>query len=283
MSYRTAERKLSSIAALDAIEVREVDALIAKLLSDLQVSLPQINRPTMTKLADLKTVLATDYCEAPGMPAKPLVGELARVIDNDMRPHIQGISNNLNVEALLRFIEDRFEEIYGPREIEIRAEPYRRGSGLDLRGFFCRTQISEKSKFLIFLNSAHPPAVVAATFGHELGHYIYGSLVSEKSTFNAFIEGSFASHLMEESELFADCLVALAAYDRETLKAIGAIEGPRSDRFRTLLNQVHLLIDKRYNLNPRGTRLATVSRVSYITAMVHFFKLRRAVYKRTGL
>ena len=273
-------RKLNAAPALDAIEVRDSDALIAKMLQELQISLLSVNKQLMVKLADLKRVLATDYCAAEGMPARPLVHELSGVIDREIRTRFDGLTSNWNKEDLLRYLA----EVFGPREIEVRAEPYRRGSGLALRGFFCRAQVSKKSKFVIFLNTAHPPAVVAATFGHELGHYLYGSMVKENSTFNAFIEGSFSRHLTDEGELFADCLVALSAYDHETLKRIAAGDsGSRVDRSVLLLKEIHRLIDSRYHLNMSPGRLAAVSRVSYLTAMIHFFKLRRALYQLTGL
>ncbi|SRR5579875_943231 len=273
-------RKIGATPALDAIEVRDSDALIAKLLQELRIYLPAVNKHLMVKLADFKKVLAMDYREAPGMPAKPLISELSRIIDRDIRSRFPGLSDNWNKEDLLRYLT----EVFGPREIEVRAEPYRRGSGLALRGFFCRAEVSKKSKFLIFLNSAHPPAVVAATFGHELGHYIYGSMVAETSTFNAFIEGSLAGHLNDESELFADCLVALSAYDHDTLSRIAAADaGSRADRWVVLFKEVHRLIDSRYHLNLSPGRLANVSRISYLTAMVHFFKLRRALHQLTGI
>jgi hypothetical protein len=273
-------RKIAARPALDAIEVRDSDALIAKLLQEMRIFLPSVNKQLMVKLADLKKILAMDYRQAPGMPDKPLVGELSRIIDRDIRSRFHALSPKFNKDDLLRYLADEF----GPREIEVRAEPYRRGSGLALRGFFCRAEVSKKSKFLIFLNTAHPPAVVAATFGHELGHYIYGSMVAETATFNAFIEGSLSGHLMDESELFADCLVALSAYDHDTLTRIAAADsGSRSDRWVALLKEVHRLIDSRYQLNLTPGRLANVSRISYVTAMIHFFKLRRALHQLTGI
>jgi len=265
---------------MDAIEVRDSDALIAKLLGELQISLLSVNKQLLKKVSDLKAVLATDYREASGMPSDPLLRELSRIIDSDIRTRFDGLSENWNKEDLLRYLA----EVFGPREIEVRAEPYRRGSGLALRGFFCRAEVSQKSKFLIFLNTAHPPAVIAATFGHELGHYIYGSLVRENANFNAFIEGSFSQHLNDESELFADCLVALAAYDHDTLTRIAAADGgSRADRWVVLLKEIHRLIDSRFQLNLTPGHLANVSRVSYVTAMIHFFKLRRALFQRTGI
>lgn len=273
-------RKGSRLPAMDAIEVRDSDALIAKLLGELKISLLSVNKQLLKKVSDLKAVLATDYREASGMPSDPLLRELSRIIDSDIRTRFDGLSENWNKEDLLRYLA----EVFGPREIEVRAEPYRRGSGLALRGFFCRAEVSEKSKFLIFLNTAHPPAVIAATFGHELGHYIYGSLVRENANFNAFIEGSFSQHLSDESELFADCLVALAAYDHDTLTRIAAADGgSRADRWVVLLKEIHRLIDSRFQLNLTPGHLANVSRVSYVTAMIHFFKLRRALFQRTGI
>jgi hypothetical protein len=273
-------RKSGRLPAMDAIEVRDSDALIAKLLTELQISLLSVNKQLLKKVSDLKAVLATDYREASGMPSDPLLRELSRIIDSDIRTRFDGLSENWNKEDLLRYLG----EVFGPREIEVRAEPYRRGSGLALRGFFCRAEVSEKSKFLIFLNTAHPPAVIAATFGHELGHYIYGSLVRENANFNAFIEGSFSQHLNDESELFADCLVALAAYDHDTLTRIAAADGgTRADRWVVLLKEIHRLIDSRFQLNLTPGHLANVSRVGYVTAMIHFFKLRRALFQRTGI
>ena len=113
--------------------------------------------------------------------------------------------------------------MFGPRELELRSEPYRTGAGLSLRGFYCRADVGEKSKFVIFVNTAHHPGAVGATLGHELGHYIYGSLVGEKAAHTAFMEGAFANHLIEEDELFADSLVALAAYSPELIERIGGV------------------------------------------------------------
>ena len=57
-------RKSSRLPALDAIQVRDGDALIAKLLDQLQISLLSVNKQLLKKLTDLKQVLATDYREA---------------------------------------------------------------------------------------------------------------------------------------------------------------------------------------------------------------------------
>jgi hypothetical protein len=268
------------LTALDAIEIGDCDTLIAQLLEAIEISVLSVNRQLLNKLRDLKQVLVTEYCEAPGMPANPLIEELSLILELQIRGRLHDFSGNWNEADLLRHMK----EVFGPREIVVRAEPYRRGSGLALRGFFCRAEVRQKSKFLIFLNTAHPPAVVAATLGHELGHYIYGYLVQETANFNPFIEGSFSHHLCDGSELFADCLVALAAYDHETLERIASISnGSHKDRGIAVFKEINRLLDSRYHLNLRARDLAVVSRVGYLTGMIHFFKLRRALFQRTGI
>ena len=157
----------------------------------------------------------------PALPDKPLLKELAQVVEKDIKQHIPtyGSLSDLGSPQLLGHLG----KLFGPRELELRAEPYRTGAGLSLRGFYCRADLGEKSKFVIFVNTAHHPGAVGATLGHELGHFIYGSLVGEKAAHTAFMEGAFANHLVEEDELFADSLVALAAYSPELIKKIGGV------------------------------------------------------------
>src|SRR5258707_279250 len=125
-----------------------------------------------------------------------------------------------------------------PRELEVRAEPYTKGAGLALRGFFCRANMGDRSKFVIFVNTAHQKGAVAATCGHELGHYIYGSLVGEKASMTAFMEGAFSNHLNEADELFADSLVALSAYSPEIMQQIGMITSVKSGSTDDLFNRI---------------------------------------------
>src|SRR6202035_5152665 len=159
--------------------------------------------------------------ESADLPDKNLLKELSRVVETDIKPPMQkwqpsGVRPWETPELLAHLTK-----VFGGRELELRAEPYLEGAGLALRGFFCRANVGAKSKFVIFLNTAHHPGAVIATFGHEIGHYIYGSLVGERAPMAAFLEGTFSNHIHEEDELFADSLVAFSAYNRELIKEIG--------------------------------------------------------------
>ena len=267
-----------------ALETREVDHLVSKLLAEIKVPFDSLGPRVLNQLSDLKKILSADYAEVPALPSKPLLRELAQIVENDINRHASAYGGpaDLGSPQLLGYLG----KIFGPRELELRAEPYRTGAGLALRGFYCRARLGDKSKFVIFVNTAHHPGAVAATLGHELGHYIYGSLIGEKAAHTAFMEGAFANHLLEEDELFADSLVALAAYSPELIKKIGGLSQLRpgfSDDLFKRIKSAYDLIGRRYGLDLTKGKMAAAWRVRYLTSMAHFFKLRCALYKSAGV
>jgi len=267
-----------------ALETREVDHLVSKLLAEIKVPFDSLGPRVLNQLSDLKKILSADYAEVPALPSKPLLRELAQIVENDINRHASAYVGpaDLGSPQLLGYLG----KIFGPRELELRAEPYRTGAGLALRGFYCRARLGDKSKFVIFVNTAHHPGAVAATLGHELGHYIYGSLIGEKAAHTAFMEGAFANHLLEEDELFADSLVALAAYSPELIKKIGGLSQLRpgfSDDLFKRIKSAYDLIGRRYGLDLTKGKMAAAWRVRYLTSMAHFFKLRCALYKSAGV
>jgi hypothetical protein len=280
-SLRQAGRKHARPGQPDALTVREVDALVSRLLDEIDIPFTSVGKRVLGQLTDLKKVLASDYREAPGLPSKPLLRDLSHIVEHEIRSHADIWKHWDEPQSFNHLVR-----LFGPREIEVRAEPYRRGAGLSLRGFFCRTKVSNKDKFVIFLNTAHHPGAVAATFGHELGHYMYGSLAGETAPMTAFMEGTFAAHLQEEHELFADSLVALAAYSREQIRQIGRmdkIEPGNSETFFKRIQKAYEAIGERYRLDLRKDHMTAPWRVCYLTSMIHFFKLRCALLEAVEL
>ncbi len=276
----------------DALTLREIDSLVSKLLTEIKVPFPSLGKRVINHLGDLKKILSANYLELDAFPEKTLLKELSRIVENDIKGNMtivemegKGANNHwasLDNDALL----DHLSRIFGPREIELRAEPYRKGAGLALRGFFCRANVGDKPKFVIFVNTAHHPGAVAATLGHEIGHFIYGSLVGETKPMTAFMEGTFAQHLSEEDELFADSLVALSAYSPELIKTIGPLSNitpGRTDEIFVRIRKAYELIAPRFQLDLKGGRMTPLSRVRYLTSMTHFFKLRCALLQYADL
>jgi hypothetical protein len=276
-------RGRNGLVGQNALVAREVDSLVSRLLEDMELPYTSLGKKVVGNLSDLKQVLAADYREVPGMPPVPLVKELARIIHSDeIKQRIEVWNDWDNPENF-----SSFTKLFGPREVKVKSEPYRKGAGLSLRGFFCRTKIGGTPNFVIFLNTAHHPGAVAATFGHELGHYLYGSLVGEEDgPMTAFMEGTFGTHLDEQHVLFADALVSLAAYSTDHIKNIRAIGRPEPGCSENILKRVHKLyeaIGTRTRLDLKQERISASWRVSYLTSMIHFFKLRCALLDKAGI
>ncbi len=277
----------------NALVVREVDGLVSRLLDEIKVPYESVGKRALNQLADLKKILTANYLEGVALPPKPLLKRLAEVVETEIKSLIESgtksiLSADKASETALETapIVDHLTRMFGPREIELRAEKYTTGAGLALRGFFCRANVGNKSKFVIFVNTAHIPAAVAATLGHELGHYIYGSLVGENTPMTYFMEGAFSSHLHQEDELFADSLVALSAYNRDLISKIGNVSEivPGSaDRLFSRIKAVYDLIGPKWNLDLKRGRMQAAWRVRYLTSMTHFFKLRCALHETAGL
>jgi hypothetical protein len=270
----------------DALTAREVDGLVSRLLGEVKIPFPSLGKRVLGHLADLKKVLSTDYIEQASLPDKHLLKELSEIVEKDIKSPMSRWQRSGGPPWRNPELLSHLTNVFGGRELELRAEPYREGAGLALRGFFCRANVGEKSKFVIFLNTAHHPGAVVATFGHEIGHYIYGSLVGEKAPMAAFLEGTFSNHLGEEDELFADSMVAYSAYNRELIKEIGplrkVIPGKTEELF-ARIRKAYSLIGTQYELDLSECKMGNVWRVRYLTSMTHFFKLRCALLESTGL
>jgi len=269
---------LKSITAhMNALSVREIDGLIWRLLDELGLPFDSVGTQALSELNDMRGVLLADYSQVPGLPSRKLLRELSHIVDTEIVSRLdweywdqpQSFESHIN--------------LFGRREIEVHARPYRQGSGLSLRGFFYQTGADDKKKFIIFLNTAHHPGAVAATFGHELGHYIYSHLVGQTQPITASIEGTFADHLNSQQELFADTVVSLSAYSRNLIRQIaGKKDTERSlgDLLFSQIRKAYAVIGTQYDLDLKRSPLAEPWRIRYLTSMIHFFKLRCAVFDR---
>ena len=66
---------------------------------------------------------------------------------------------------------------------------------------------------LIYVNTAHHPLAVSATFCHEVGHHVSTELFGRGSEpVHFFFDADYNSHLEDPGELAADAVVSIAAY-----------------------------------------------------------------------
>jgi len=255
--------------------VPEPNSLILKLLDTINIPLASIDSQLAADVRDLRSVLLADYRHVPGLPSRDLARKLAGIVDNEIKT---------NADIWERSDEPRsFANLalrFGAGEITVRTAPYRSGSGLSLWGFSCAVVDRGKSKFVIFLNSAHDSGAMAATIGHELGHLIYAHMTGGPCG-GKLDQATFTAHLGSKRELFCDSLVALLAYDqpiarrlvRQGTQSCKDHEGAIADEFLT----ARTMLGSRYRIDLNRDGLSGKWRIRYLISMIHFFKLRCAL------
>ena len=80
VSNRIASREPS------ALVTREVDNLVSRLLGEIKVPFNSLGTRVLNQLSDLKRILSTNYNDVPALPDKPLLKELAQVVEKDIKP-----------------------------------------------------------------------------------------------------------------------------------------------------------------------------------------------------
>jgi hypothetical protein len=107
--------------------------------------------------------------------------------------------------------------------IHLQTAPYRGPEGMALRGFYVDKARKVLKRPLIYLNTAHHPGAVQATFVHEMGHHVTARVTGNtvKGVHYSF-QAAHRNHLGEPTELAADVIVSLAAYPGSLARKIFA-------------------------------------------------------------
>jgi hypothetical protein len=247
---------------------------ISQLMQALEMRDGRIAAP---ELAELNSVLATDYRNAVGLPAPEMTRHLADIATTGVDPRRRAWRKWRDAENY-RVKLGGFDS----SEIAVHAAPYRRGAGLLLWGFSCDARVGDRGSFVIFLNTAHRPGAITATVAHELGHYVHKTITSETCAAMAPLASNFAAHLEDRCELFSDSLVALSAYG---IESAGAAPSSRGKRPAWIDEVIHArdCIRPEYRIDFANKELSPVWRIRYLAATIHFFKLRKALLETAGV
>ena len=157
-------------------------------------------------------------------------------------------------------------------------------TGLALLGFYVRKTGRRGARPMIFVNTAHHPAIIGAALAHEMGHHLTARLFdSGEAAAPLFSTTGFLEHLTDPAELAADTLVSLASMPASvartcsaTTKQVGDAKGSDDLHGPAPAHLVEYLV-KRYGL--RGNMIRGSEKKSQaFAALVHYTKLRRALW-----
>jgi hypothetical protein len=150
--------------------------------------------------------------------------------------------------------------------------------GLSLLGFYAKKLDGPGKRPLIFVNTAHHPAIVGAALDHEMGHHLTSRIFGQRNqaTHPLSLTG-FIEHLSEPAELAADTLVSLGIFPAAIARKL--FRGPAQEGEElpaAIVNQVSPYIADRYDLHLEQIRGAQ-KKLHALAALVHYTNLRRAL------
>ncbi len=226
-------------------------------------------------LRDLENLLKRDYNKA----LRKNVGrtEVVKLVASATK-----LWPGLNREKLPVPSKADFTEISRQLSLNLSIRKCRERDGMALRGFYVHS-IEELAKAhkggLIYLNTAHHPAAVGATFCHEVGHHLALNLLdhSDERAVHYFFDAAYSSHLDDPVELTADVLVSIAAYPKSAARKmfsneLVAIKGLSTRNIGKLLDY----LKNGWGIDFKGPRQPG-HHLIYLAGMVHYAKLRRAL------
>jgi len=236
------------------------------------LDLPE-SRVGKVEIMELNCVLTTEYRSLRALPDRGTLRELSTFAKASMEPR------HPVWKKWVRSGDFRLR-LFGPQsqEIVIHTAPYTVGAGLLLWGFSCDVKSVAGGAFVIFLNTAHQLGAIATAAVHELGHYACRSFESDGSRKLATHSTNFTTHLTDKAELFSDSLVALSAYAGEAIRQVrhhNASSG--AAKWLCEMRQADKIINADYRMDFARKALSPGWRIRYLTATIHFFKLRKAL------
>jgi hypothetical protein len=226
---------------------------------------------------DIKRLVRHDYVRSvrrnlPYRELKTLVGAFS-----DLLP-------NFNEKVIGMMPTDELGALAATLNLHFKASPNVGDDGLALRGFYITRKESILKRPLIYVNTAHQPIAVSATFCHELAHHMSTELLGgdEETPVHFFFDADYASHLEEPNELAADAMVSIAGYPEPVARRIFAtpwkwgLVAKAKDMTEAALAEVRGHLKKAYGFDVMEL-VAANQRLHYLSGMIHYAKLRWAL------
>ncbi len=254
----------------------QVDKLISRILAEtMQRESHKVDswrRPS----ADIRRLVERDYVRSlrrylPYRELRRLITAFADVLPEFNREPV----GMMSTERLARRASDL--------DLNFKASPYEGKDGMALRGFYVTRKQGILKRPLIYVNTAHHPLAVSATFCHEVGHHVTAEVIGgDDDPVHFFFDADYATHLEEPSELAADVMVSFAGYPEPIARKIFAtpwkwgLVARAKNLTDAALDEVRGHIKKVYGFDLMA-RIPPHQRLHYLSGMIHYAKLRWAL------
>jgi hypothetical protein len=194
---------------------------------------------------------------------------------------------NLNTQPLRLGSPREFREAWSPLGIEFRMAKLRSPRGMALLGFYVgKSPVSKRP--LICVNTAHHRAAMSAAFAHEMGHHLTARMFGFQQDEEPHHMGysGYGFHLDDPPELAADIFVSLGIFPQSVARQYfhgdrGAWCGNGESSPNGIVGAV-AYVANRYGFNADPS-LPQENRVRYLAGVLHYAKLRKALFDEFDL
>jgi hypothetical protein len=156
--------------------------------------------------------------------------------------------------------------------------------GLSLLGFYVNKIDRVRTRPLIFVNTAHHPAVVGVALDHEMGHHLTSQIFAAGQHAHLLSRTGFEEHLAEPAELAADTLVSLGMFPAPIARTLfGGANRIMARKQSNELSGSEFAKLLEYVANRYGLRFDHMrGKFQTLAGLVHYAKLRRALLDEYG-
>jgi hypothetical protein len=182
----------------------------------------------------------------------------------------------LGLDGLFARVTDRLD-------VHFQGFPFTGSEGLALRGFFVNSDETTLKRPLIYVNTAHHPVAVAATFLHEIGHLVASEIFGGRQLVHLFFDADYLAHLDDVEELTADIVLSLMAYPAPVAKKIFGVPwkwgvlANATELSDEVFTQVSEHFRARFGVRLGAADIPPRRKLNYLGGMIHFAKLRAAL------
>jgi hypothetical protein len=243
-------------------------------------SVARVTREKTARLAELKSeiagIAARDYGEA---LRQCLSRWEVREIANEGKTRVWP---DLNREPVTLVSPHEFVRRWSTFGIDFKLASLPWKEGLSLFGFYVNKIDRVRMRPLIFVNTAHHPAVVGVALDHEMGHHLTSQIFAADKHARLLSQTGFEEHLAVPAELAADTLVSLGMLPAPVARTLfnSANRVAARDRPNDLSDPAFAKLLE-YIANRYGFRFDHIrgvnKRFQALAALVHYAKLRRAL------
>ncbi len=187
---------------------------------------------------------------------------------------------NLNQKPVRLVSLDEFVRRWSVFGVDFKFASLSWKKGLSLLGFYLTKTDGRRGRPLIFVNTAHHPALIGLALDHEMGHHLTsGIFASAEETTHLLSMTAFKEHLADPVELAADTLVSLGIFPAPIARIFfdrtkGGMAGKSlpDEAFAKVLEYIANRYSFRFELIGRADK-----KFQALAALVHYTKLRRAL------